>query len=92
MTTELDLKQETNVVKFDPSIILEDAGTASENMTNDDMLIPRLRILQALSPQVSKADGAYIKGAEAGCIFDNVTNEFIDGEFEDIEEDDDKKI
>ena len=80
MTTELDLKQETNVVKFDPSIILEDAGTASENMTNDDMLIPRLRILQALSPQVSKADGAYIKGAEAGCIFDNVTNEFIDGE------------
>ena len=26
MTTELDLKQETNVVKFDPSIILEDAG------------------------------------------------------------------
>ena len=80
MTAELDLKQETNVVKFDPSIILEDAGTASENMTNDDMLIPRLRILQALSPQVSKADGAYIKGAEAGCIFDNVTNEFIDGE------------
>ena len=29
MTAELDLKQETNVVKFDPSIILEDAGTAS---------------------------------------------------------------
>ena len=80
MTTELDLKQETNVVKFDPSIILEDAGTASENMTNDDMLIPRLRILQALSPQVSKADGAYIKGAEAGMIFDNVTNEYFDGE------------
>jgi|TARA_R100000081_G_C4801655_1_gene164591 hypothetical protein len=79
--TELDLKQEnTSVSKFDPSIILEDAGTASENMTNDDMLIPRLRILQALSPQVSKADSAYKKGAEAGMIFDNVTEELYNGE------------
>ena len=72
MTTELDLKQETNVVKFDPSIILEDAGTASENMTNDDMLIPRLRILQALSPQVKKNDPAlYIVSEEESFDIDH---------------------
>ncbi len=44
------------------------------------MLIPRLRILQAQSPQVNKADGAYVKGAEAGQILDNVANELVDGE------------
>ena len=70
----------TNVVAFDTSILLEDAGTASENMTADDMLIPRLRILQSGSPQVKKSEGAYIKGAEEGHIFDNVTNELFDGE------------
>jgi len=77
---EVQVKEESNVVAFDPSILLEDAGTASENMTADDMLIPRLRILQAQSPQVNKADGAYVKGAEAGQILDNVTNEPVDGE------------
>ena len=80
MSNELDLKQESNVVAFDPSILLEDAGSASENMTSDDMLIPRLRILQAQSPQVNKADGAYVKGAEAGQIFDNVTGEIFSGD------------
>ena len=59
----------TNVVAFDTSILLEDAGTASENMTADDMLIPRLRILQSGSPQVKKSEGAYIKGAEEGCAY-----------------------
>ncbi len=77
---EVQVKEESNVVAFDPSILLEDAGTASENMTADDMLIPRLKILQAQSPQVNKADGSYVKGAEAGQIFDNVTNELVDGE------------
>ena len=77
---EVQVKEESNVVAFDPSILLEDAGTASENMTAYDMLIPRLRILQAQSPQVNKADGAYVKGAEAGQILDNVANELVDGE------------
>ena len=77
---EVEVKQESNVVAFDASILLEDAGTASENMTADDMLIPRLKILQAQSPQVNKADGAYLKGAEAGQILDNVTGELFDGE------------
>ena len=42
---EVQVKEESNVVAFDPSILLEDAGTASENMTADDMLIPRLKLL-----------------------------------------------
>jgi hypothetical protein len=73
-------KEKSEVAAFDLNLILEDAGTAGENMTSDDMLIPRLRILQSQSPQVNKADGAYIKGAEAGHIFENVSNTVTDGE------------
>jgi|TARA_R110000796_G_scaffold87366_2_gene188588 hypothetical protein len=77
---EVSEVKESNVVAFDASLILDDVGTASDNMTADDMLIPRIRILQSGSPQVKKSDGAYIKGAEEGCIFDNVTNKVYDGE------------
>ena len=80
MANEVELKKESNVIPFDASLLLEDAGSASDNMTSDDMLIPRLRILQSGSPVVKKSDGAYVKGAEEGMIFDNVSNEFFAGE------------
>ena len=77
---KIEVKEESNVIAFDPSILLEDAGTAGENMTADDMLIPRLKILQAQSPEVNKADAAHVKGAEAGMIYDNVSGKTADGE------------
>jgi hypothetical protein len=49
-------------------------------MTADDMLIPRIKILQAQSPEVNKADAAHVKGAEAGMIYDNVSGICYDGE------------
>ena len=74
-------KQNTEVAtKVDPSLLIEDAGTAAENMTQEDMMIPRLSILQALSPQVNKRDGSYVEGAEAGHIYDSVSNKVFDGE------------
>ena len=80
MANEVELKKESNVIPFDASLLLEDAGSASDNMTADDMLIPRLRILQSGSPVVKKSDGAYVKGAEEGMIFDNVSNQLFSGE------------
>ena len=77
---DLKVKEESNVIAFDPSLILDDAGTASENMTTDDMLIPRLKILQAQSPEVNKADAAHVKGAEAGQIIDTVSAKLADGD------------
>jgi hypothetical protein len=47
MANEVELKKESNVIPFDASLLLEDAGSAGDNMTADDMLIPRLRILQS---------------------------------------------
>ena len=80
MANEIKKKVESNVVAFDKSILLQDAGSASENMSQDDIMIPRLNILQAQSPKAMKADPAYIKGAEAGYILDTVSNDVIDGE------------
>ena len=73
-------KEESNVIEFDQSILLEDAGSGAEGMTQDDMLIPRLDILQKMSDQVDKAHGDYIQGAEPGHIFDNVSKECYDGD------------
>ena len=80
MANEVKKKEESNVVAFDKSILLQDAGSASENMSQDDIMIPRLNILQAQSPKAMKADPAYVNGAEAGYIRDTVSNDVIDGE------------
>jgi len=53
-------EQGSNIV--DISLLLEDAETG-HNMSNDDMMIPRLRILQTGSPQVNKREGQYVEGA-----------------------------
>lgn len=57
-----------------------DAGVGLENTSAEDYAIPFISILQALSPQLNKQEGKYIKGAEQGQIYNNVTNEVVDGE------------
>ena len=61
-------------------LIYEDAGQGMENMTKDDFAIPRLAILQALSPQAEKRGDQYVEGAEPSMIMENVSNGLYDGE------------
>ena len=44
-----------------------------ENVGMNDVTIPRLDILQDLSPQAKKRDPAYIEGAEPGLLFNTVS-------------------
>ena len=64
--------------------IIDDAllafGTGLESVTPDDISIPFIQILQALSPQLNKNDGKYIKGAEQGNIHNSVLDTVIDGD------------
>jgi hypothetical protein len=60
--------------------LMDDAGAGQETMSREDFAIPRLSILQSLSPQCAKREATYIEGAEAGHIFDNITTEMYDGE------------
>jgi hypothetical protein len=47
----------------------------SENVEQDDLLIPRLCVAQSLSPQLKKSNEAYIPGLQLGDIFNSVTGE-----------------
>lgn len=47
----------------------------SDGVGVDDLTIPRLSLIQDLSPQRKKSDAAYIEGAEEGMLFNSVTNQ-----------------
>ena len=69
-------RKTTSVVASELDKMLEaDAGVGLENITTEDMQIPFIRIIQALSPQLQKDDPLYIKGAEQGDIFNTVSQE-----------------
>ena len=53
------------------------AGAGMENVTGADLLVPRLGILQDLSPQLKKKKVEFIEGAEAGDIADLGTSEIM---------------
>lgn len=52
-----------------------DSKRGQENVGAEDLIIPRLAVIQSLSPQRKKSDPAYIEGAEDGILFNTVTNE-----------------
>lgn len=54
---------------------LQKGNRGSEDVGAKDMILPRVDVLQALSPQIKKSDPAYIEGAEQGKIFNTVTGE-----------------
>ena len=56
-----------------------DSGSGFEGVTTDDLQIPFIRLIQALSPQVDKNDSNFIAGSGAGDIFNTVTKQHWDG-------------
>lgn len=55
----------------------DESGSGFETMTNDDMSVPFLAILQSNSPQVEEKDP---EGAEPGKLFNTVTRELTAGD------------
>ena len=56
-----------------------DANKGSQNIAQDDLALPFLKVLGQLSPEVNKQNSKYVKGAEPGMIINTVTNELHDG-------------
>lgn len=52
-----------------------ETGRGSENVGMEDLVVPRIELVQALSPCLKKNDAAYIEGAEVGMLFNSVTRE-----------------
>jgi hypothetical protein len=55
----------------------DNAGAGLENVTAADMLVPRLTLLQSLSPQLKPRDVSYIEGAKVGDICDVGTGQIF---------------
>ena len=49
--------------------------TGNENITTDDLTLPRLEIIQALSAARQKDDPGYIEGADEGLLYNSLTRE-----------------
>lgn len=60
----------------------EHEGVGHEHITSRDLIIPRLAILQGLSPQINPKKPEYIRGATMGQICDIGTGELFEGEIE----------
>jgi hypothetical protein len=55
-----------------------DANQGTQNISQEDLALPFLKILGQLSPEVNKRDGKYVEGAEPGKIINTVTNQLFD--------------
>ncbi len=64
--------------------IAEFAGDRSgfENVKTSDLIIPRLKLLQKLSPQCDPDDEKYVDGAKPGMFYDFSTKELFEEELE----------
>ncbi len=58
-----------------PDFLPADSSKGQENVTVDDLTIPRLGLVQDLSPQRKPNKPEYIKGADSGMLFNNVSSE-----------------
>ena len=60
------------------NIFEADANKGAQNISQEDLALPFLKVLGQLSPEVNKTHGKYVEGAEPGKIINTVTNELFD--------------
>ena len=60
------------------NIFEADANKGSQNISQEDLALPFLKVLGQLSPEVNERDGKHVKGAKPGRIINTVTNELYD--------------
>ena len=56
-----------------------DASHGAQNITQEDLALPFLKVLGQLSPEVNKGHAKYVEGAQPGMILNTVTNALYDG-------------
>ena len=72
---QVQAKKEGALATFDMEA---DAQQGAQNISQEDLALPFLKILGQLSPEVNKRDGKYVEGAEPGKIINTVTNALYD--------------
>lgn len=64
-----------------PAYIKQGSARGTEKVTMDDMVVPRIAIAQANSPQRKRAHALFIEGLLEGHLFNTVTNEIYGERF-----------
>jgi hypothetical protein len=65
------------VKKENAELLLQDAGNFDENLSDNQTVIVRLKLLQALSSQLKRGDPSYIESAREGDLVNTLTNEIF---------------
>lgn len=76
--TNMSGKSEAAVFSSDKPAFLsgrESTGRGMEDVTAADVIIPRIELVQALSPARDKKDPLYIEGADEGMMYNSVTRQ-----------------
>ena len=68
MNKEASIAKRENAGALSTNIFEADANAGSQNMTQDDLALPFLKVLGQLSPEVNKQNAKFISGAEPGML------------------------
>ena len=76
-TSDLTVKKQAGVPSN--SLFEADAKLGLENMDQDDLALPFLKLLQNSSDETKKKHSSYVEGAEPGMFYNTVTKKLYDG-------------
>ena len=79
MKSETQITKRENAGALSTNLFEADANAGSQNISQEDLALPFLKVLGQLSPEVNKRNGKYVEGAEPGMILNTVTNDIYDG-------------
>lgn len=68
-------KKEVAPVNTLPAHLAQYGSAGNESVGVDDIIIPRLGVIQSLSPELDRDSPKYIDGAKAGDLFNSLTRE-----------------
>ena len=80
MSKEQNLTKKETAGALSTNMFEADANQGAQNMEQEDLALPFLKVLGQLSPEINKKNGKYVEGAEPGMILNSVTKQLFDGE------------